>query len=134
MGDRIVRVDGHPLRGLENMEAAAVLRNSGNPVKLVLGRRRRRNTSPPGGGREGGRMERGGGEGRMERGGEERRREERVEGKSVSAFTNLCFFSQLQHLQSQNHLRPSHMSSHMTELVSMATAHQHRRMLRGIVT
>ena len=76
VGDRIVRVDGHPLRGLENMEAAAVLRNSGNPVKLVLGRRRRRNTSPPGGGREGGRMERGGGE---------RRREERVEGRSVNA-------------------------------------------------
>jgi len=80
-----VRVDGHPLRGLENMEAAAVLRNSGNPVKLVLGRRRRRNTSPPGGGREGGRMERGGGEGRMDRGGGERRREERVEGRSISA-------------------------------------------------
>ena len=52
VGDRIVRVDGHPLRGLENMEAAAVLRNSGNPVKLVLGRRKRGNTSPPGEGRK----------------------------------------------------------------------------------
>ena len=46
--DRIVKVDGHFLRGLENMEAAAVLRNSGNPIKLVLGRRKRREaTSPP---------------------------------------------------------------------------------------
>ena len=41
MGDRIVKVDGHPLRGLENMEAAAVLRNSGNPIKLVLARKRK---------------------------------------------------------------------------------------------
>ena len=48
VGDRIVKVDGHPLRGLENMEAAAVLRNSGNPVKLVLGRRRRRVASSTG--------------------------------------------------------------------------------------
>ena len=31
-------MDGHSLRGLENMEAAAVLRNSGNPVRLVFGR------------------------------------------------------------------------------------------------
>ena len=38
VNDRILRVDGHSLRGLENMEAAAVLRNSGNPVRLVFGR------------------------------------------------------------------------------------------------
>ena len=38
VNDRILRVDGHSLRGLENMEAAAVLRNSGNPVTLVFGR------------------------------------------------------------------------------------------------
>ena len=31
-------MDGHSLRGLENMEAAAVLRKSGNPVKLLFGR------------------------------------------------------------------------------------------------
>lgn len=31
-------MDGHSLRGLENMEAAAMLRNSGNPVRLVFGR------------------------------------------------------------------------------------------------
>ena len=62
VGDRIVRVDGHPLRGLENMEAAAVLRNSGNPVKLVLGRRKRGNTSPPGEGRKERWREEGGGE------------------------------------------------------------------------
>ena len=38
VNDRILRVDGHSLRGLENMEAASVLRNSGNPVRLVFGR------------------------------------------------------------------------------------------------
>ena len=40
VGDRILKVDGHSLRGLENMEAASVLRNSGNPVKLVLSRKK----------------------------------------------------------------------------------------------
>ena len=40
VGDRILKVDGHSLRGLENMEAASVLRNCGNPVKLVLCRKR----------------------------------------------------------------------------------------------
>ena len=38
VNDRILKVDGHSLRGLENMEAAAVLRNCGNPVRLVFGR------------------------------------------------------------------------------------------------
>ena len=42
VGDRILKVDGHSLRGLENMEAASVLRNSGNPVKLVLSRKKKR--------------------------------------------------------------------------------------------
>ena len=40
VNDRILRVDGKSLRGLENMEAATVLRNSGNPVRLVFGRPR----------------------------------------------------------------------------------------------
>ena len=40
VGDRILKVDGHSLRGLENMEAASVLRNCGNPVRLVLCRKR----------------------------------------------------------------------------------------------
>ena len=40
VNDRILRVDGHSMRGLENMEAAAILRNSGNPVRLVFGRPR----------------------------------------------------------------------------------------------
>ena len=40
VGDRILKVDGHSLRGLENMEAASVLRNCGNPVKLVMCRKR----------------------------------------------------------------------------------------------
>ena len=40
VGDRILKVDGHSLRGLENMEAASVLRKCGNPVKLVLCRKR----------------------------------------------------------------------------------------------
>ena len=40
VGDRILKVGGHSLKGLENMEAASVLRNSGNPVKLMLSRRR----------------------------------------------------------------------------------------------
>ncbi len=48
-GDRILKVDGHSLSGLENMEAAAVLRNSGNPIKLVLGRKRNKLLSPPDG-------------------------------------------------------------------------------------
>lgn len=39
-GDRILKVGSVSLRGLENMEAASVLRNSGNPVKLVLNRRK----------------------------------------------------------------------------------------------
>jgi C-terminal processing protease CtpA/Prc len=38
VNDRILRVDGHSLRGLENMEAAAVLRNSGKTIRLVFGR------------------------------------------------------------------------------------------------
>ena len=38
--DRIVKVDGYSLRGLDNMEAATVLRNCGNPVRLVLCRER----------------------------------------------------------------------------------------------
>ena len=38
MNDRVLQVDGRSLRGLENIEAAAVLRNSGNPVRLVFGR------------------------------------------------------------------------------------------------
>jgi C-terminal processing protease CtpA/Prc len=40
VGDRILKVDGHSLRGLENMEAASVLRNCGNPVRLVMCRKR----------------------------------------------------------------------------------------------
>ncbi len=40
VGDRILKVDGHSLRGLENMDAASVLRNSGDPVVLVLSRRK----------------------------------------------------------------------------------------------
>ncbi len=48
-GDRILKVDGHSLSGLENMEAAAVLRNSGNPIKMILGRKRRKALSPPDG-------------------------------------------------------------------------------------
>ena len=39
-GDRILKVGGISLRGLENMEAASVLRNSKNPVRLVLSRRK----------------------------------------------------------------------------------------------
>lgn len=39
-GDRILRVDGVSLKGQENMKAASVLRNSGNPVRLTLSRRR----------------------------------------------------------------------------------------------
>ena len=39
-GDRILKVDGHSLRGLENMEAASVLRNCGNPVRLVMCRKK----------------------------------------------------------------------------------------------
>ena len=46
VGDRILKVDGHSLRGLENMEAAAVIRNSGNPVKLVLSRKHRKPSTP----------------------------------------------------------------------------------------
>ncbi len=37
-GDRILQVDATSLRGMENMEAASVLRNSGNSVKLLLSR------------------------------------------------------------------------------------------------
>lgn len=48
-GDRILKVNGHSLSGLENMEAASVLRNSGNPVRLVLGRKRKKALSPPDG-------------------------------------------------------------------------------------
>ena len=40
-GDRILEVDGQSLSGMENMEAAAILRNSGNLVKLVLARKRK---------------------------------------------------------------------------------------------
>lgn len=40
-GDRILEVDGQTLSGMENMEAAAVLRNSGNLVKLVLARKKK---------------------------------------------------------------------------------------------
>ena len=47
VGDRILKVDGHSLRGLENMEAASVLRNCGNPVKLVLCRKRLPQESDP---------------------------------------------------------------------------------------
>ena len=47
VGDRIMKVDGHSLRGLENMEAASVLRNSGDPVKLVLSRKRRKRSVSP---------------------------------------------------------------------------------------
>jgi C-terminal processing protease CtpA/Prc len=39
-GDRVLKVGDIFLRGLENMEAASVLRNSRNPVKLVLSRRK----------------------------------------------------------------------------------------------
>lgn len=37
-GDRILQVDDTSLRGMENMEAACILRNSGNPVRLMLSR------------------------------------------------------------------------------------------------
>ena len=40
-GDRILKVGNVSLKGLENMEAASVLRNSSNPVKLILNRRKR---------------------------------------------------------------------------------------------
>lgn len=40
-GDRILEVDGQSLGGMENMEAAAILRNSGNLVKLVLARKKK---------------------------------------------------------------------------------------------
>ena len=39
-GDRILKVNDVSLRGLGNMEAASVLRNSGKLVKLVLSRRK----------------------------------------------------------------------------------------------
>lgn len=45
-GDRILKVDDTSLRGLENMEAASVLRNSGNPVRLVLSRHKEHPPSP----------------------------------------------------------------------------------------
>ena len=37
--DRILAVDGVSLRALSNMDAASKLRESGDPVKLVLGRK-----------------------------------------------------------------------------------------------
>jgi len=40
-GDRILQVDATSLRGMENMEAASVLRNSGNPVRLLLSRHKK---------------------------------------------------------------------------------------------
>lgn len=45
VGDRILKVDGHSLKGLENMEAASVLRNSGDPVLLMLSRRKNKTTN-----------------------------------------------------------------------------------------
>ena len=53
VNDRILRVDGHSLRGLENMEAASVLRNSGNPVRLVFGRPKKTTVGTGAGEREG---------------------------------------------------------------------------------
>ena len=44
-GDRILEVDRVSLKGMENMEAAAMLRNSGSSVRLLLSRRRK--PSPP---------------------------------------------------------------------------------------
>ena len=45
-GDRILKVDNTSLRGMENMEAASVLRNTGNPVRLVLTRHKERQRTP----------------------------------------------------------------------------------------
>ena len=45
-GDRILYVDGYSLRGLSNMSAASKLRESGNPVVLVLGRSRKSEIVP----------------------------------------------------------------------------------------